>query len=315
MSFQKFYSAKKYKWHVTPLCELKDMLIGRRDNEKDNMILITGARGDGKTTITGKILFQFEDFDPFVSLVYSREATFKQIKKKKGYIWMDESVISAAKGNVMTRANKMLFEMTTINRDNYNIVFFLMPFVEDFDSKILQYISMWVHIDSRGLGVLMLPSNKGIFGKRNWDLTAMKKIFDEFQKDNQNATHAPYWIYPNFRGYIKFGKLTAQQDTIIKEIKQLRKNENLDREMQQEVTIEVKEMENYNKYSAKKLAELVAKGEIRSIEQFNATCTEMKLNAEEMVKKCDGIFRKSNIFKTIKGMLREYSKTDSQIKF
>src|SRR3972149_6845736 len=278
MSFTKYYPAKKYKWHITPLKELKSMLEGRRDNEKDNMILITGARGDGKSTLTGKILFQFAVFDPFASIVYSKEATFKRIRLKKGYIWMDESVISAAKGNVMTRANKMLFEMTTINRDNFNIVFFLMPFVEDFDSKILQYISAWIHVDTRGLGVLMLPSNKGIFGKRNWDLVAMKKIFDEFGKENQNATHAPYWIYPNFRGYIKFGKLTLQQDAIIKEIKTLRKNENMDKEMQTEVETEVKTLDNFTKYSAKKIAEFVMRGEIRDIENFNHHCTEMKLD-------------------------------------
>ena len=313
MTYAKFYTAKKYKWIVYPLTFIKQMLEKRRDNEKDNMVLITGARGDGKTTLTGKILFQFEDFDPFVSMVYSKEATFKLIKKKRGYVWLDESVISAAKGNVMTRANKLLFEVSTINRDNFNIIFYLMPFVEDFDSKILQYISMWIHVDSRGLGVVMLPANKGIFGKRNWDLIAMKKIFDEFQKDNMNATHTPYWIFPNFRGYVKFGKLTPQQDAIVKEIKALRKNENLDKEMQQEVTIEVKNMENYNLYSAKKLAEMVLKGEIRNIETFKATCTELKLNPDEMLKKTDLVFRRNNIGKTLKGTLKEFEKEDLKI--
>jgi len=315
MSYDKFYPAKKYKWHVNTLSEIKEMMLARRENEKDNMILVTGARGDGKTTITGKILFQFEDFDPFVSMIYSKEAMFKLIKKKKGYVWADEGVINAAKGNVMTRANKLLFEVATINRDNYNMVFFLMPFIEDFDTKILQYISMWIHIDSRGLGVMMLPANKGVFGKRNWDLIAMKKLFDEFQKENQNASHIPYWIFPNFRGYIKFGKLTQQQDTIVKEIKQLRKNENIDKEMQQEITVEVKELENYNKYSAKKLAELVIKGEIRNIESFKLTCTEMKLDPEEMLKKCDSVLKRNLVGKTVKGILREYDKQDSLIKF
>jgi len=311
----KYFPAKKFRWYWTPLYELKNLLIARRENEKDNMILVTGARGDGKTTITGKILFQFKDFDPFKCMVYSKEGMFKLIKQKKGYIWADEGIINAAKGNVMTRANKLLFEASTINRDNFNIVFFLMPFVEDFDSKILQYISMWIHVDSRGLGVLMLPSNKGIFGKRNWDITAMKKLFDEFQKENQNATHAPYWIYPNFRGYIKFGKLNLQQDAIIKEIKTLRKNENLEREMQQEVVVEVKELDNYARYSARKLSESILKGEIRSMEQFNAAVVNLKLDPEEMIKKCDQIFRRNAVDKTAKQKIREYEKLDDQIKF
>ena len=213
----KYYPAKIYHWLKIPLITIKEMLLLRRENEKDNVILITGSRGDGKSTFAGKVLFQFEDFDPFKSMVYSKEGMFKLIKEKNGFIWADESVVNAAKGNVMSRANKMLHEIMTINRDNFNMVFFCMPFVEDFDTKILQYVSMWVHIDSRGLGVVMMPSNKGIFGKRNWDIDSMKKIFDEFQKDAKGSVHVPYWVYPNFRGYVRFGKLTPQQDAIVKE--------------------------------------------------------------------------------------------------
>lgn len=314
-TFKKYYPAKVFRWYVTPLKEIKEMLIRRRENEKDNMILVTGARGEGKSTFTGKILFNFEDFDPYKSMVYSKDAMFKLIKQKRGYIWADEAVVNSAKGNVMTRANKMLFEISTINRDNFNIVFFCMPFVEDFDSKILQYVSMWVHIDSRGLGVLMLPSNKGIFGKRNWDLTAMKKVFDEFKKENQKVMHAPYWIYDNFRGYIKFGKLTVKQKEIVDEVKALRKNENSDKEMQQEIEVEVKSLENYSRYSAKKLSDLIAKGEIRSMEQFNDTCKEMKVNPEELLKKCDSLFKKSGSDKTARAKIKEYERLDDLIKF
>jgi hypothetical protein len=310
----KFYPSKIYKWHVTPLYEFKEMLLGRRKNEKDNMILVTGARGDGKTTLVGKILFQFEEFDPWESVIYNKEAMFKLIKKKNGYVWADEGVINAAKGNVMSRANKLLFEMSTINRDNYNIVFFLMPFVEDFDTKILQYCSAWIHVDSRGLAVLMLPANKGLFGKKNWDVVYLKKIYDEFIKDSKGEQHVPYWIYPNFRGYIKFGKLPKEQDAIIKEIKALRKNENLDKEMQNEVIVEVKTMENTEKYLAKKLAELINKGELRDMDQFNLQCTDMKLNPEEILKKCDSIFKRNNLG-TVKGKLREYKKEDQLLKF
>lgn len=312
--FKKFFPAKIFRWHTTPLYELKDMLLKRRENELDNMILVTGSRGSGKTTFTGKVLFNFQEFDPYVSMVYSKEAMFKLIKKKRGFIWADEGVINAAKGNVMSRANKLLFEASTINRDNYNIVFFLMPFIEDFDSKILQYCSAWIHIDSRGLAVLLLPANKGLFGRSNWDISQMKKIYDEFQKNVAGLKHTPYWIFDNFRGYIKFGKLTKEQDSIIKEIKQLRKNENLDREMQ-EVEVEVKNMDNYVKYSSKKIAEALMKGEIRDQEQFERTCTEMKLNPVEIAKRCDRILKANNLDKNVKGLLKEYQKTDSLIRF
>ncbi len=315
MHYKKFYPAKIYRWHTTPLKDFKEMLLGRRANELDNMVLITGARGSGKTTFVGKILFMMDNFDPFKSMVYTKEAMFKLIKEKNGYIWADESVVNVAKGNVMTRASKLLFESTTINRDNYNIVFFCMPFIEDFDTKILQYVSAWIHIDTRGLGVLLLPANKGLFGKRNWDVVALKRMYDEFRKENQNLTHVPYWIFENFRGYIKFGKLTKEQDQIVKEIKQLRKNENMDKQSQDEVVVEVKELTNYHKYSSIKLSEMIMKGEIRDIEVFKMQCTDLKLDFETTLKKCDSILKRNNVGKTVKGLLKSYEKEDALIKF
>lgn len=310
-----YYPAKIYRYTNLPLYMIKDMLIGRRENEKDNVVLVTGARGDGKSTFVGKILFQYEDFDPYESMVYNKEKMFELIKKKRGYVWADEAVVNAAKGNVMSKANKMLHEIVTINRDNFNIVFFCMPFVEDFDSKILQYVSMWVHIDSRGLGVILLPSNKGIFGKKNWDILSMKKLFEEFQKENSGSLHVPYWIYPNFRGYLRFGKLTKEQDKIMKEIKAIRKNENTDRENKEMVVEEVKSIENYQKYSAKKLAEMIAKGEIRNIESFNVTCEDMKVDPFLMEHRINLILKRSNAGKTMKQLYRDYDKADSLIKF
>jgi hypothetical protein len=294
---------------------MKEMLEGRRDNEKDNVILVTGARGDGKSTFTGKVLFLFKEFDPYESIVYTKEAFFKQLKKKNNFVWADEGVVNAAKGNVMTRANKLLFEGLTINRDNFNVVFFLMPFVEDFDSKILQYCSAWVHIDSRGLAVLMLPSNKGLFGKRNWDIDAMKRLFDDFQKENVKATHMPYWVYPNFRGYIRFGKLSPEQDKIVKEIKYLRKNENLDKQTQDEVVVEVKELTNYKKYSSIKLAEKIMKGEIRDLEVFKMQCADLKLDEHETLNKCQSILKRNGITKSVKALFKEYEKIDEAIRF
>lgn len=304
-----FYPAKKYKWHVTSLKDLKDMLLRRRANEFDSMILITGDRGIGKTTFAGKVCFLFEEFDPWESMVYTKEAMFKRLKLKNGIIWADEGVINAAKGNVMSRANKLLFEATTINRDNYNIVLFLLPNIEDFDSKILQYCSMWIHIDSRGLGVMLLPANRGLFGKRNWDIKYLQKIYEEFLKNSKGETHTPYWIFPNFRGYIRFGKLTKDQDKTVKEVKSIRKNENLEKEMREEVKVEIKELENTEKYLAKKLAEAISKGEIRSIEQFNLHCNDMKMNPEVILKRCDSILKRNNLG-TTKGKLKEYKKQD-----
>jgi hypothetical protein len=60
---------------------------------------------------------------------------------------------------------------------------------------------------------------------------------------------------------------------------------------------------------------MVIKGEIRSIEQFNLTCVDMKLDPLEAIKKCDSLLKRNNVGKTTKGILRETSKEDSLLKF
>jgi len=50
----------------------------------------------------------------------------------------------------MTKDNKNLMRTITINRKNLNTIFLLLPSVEDIDVSILQYASMWLHVDSKG---------------------------------------------------------------------------------------------------------------------------------------------------------------------
>ena len=82
-----------------------------------------------------------------------------------------------------------------------------------------------------------------------------------------------------------------------------------------EVVMEVKSLENYSKYSSKKLAEKVAKGEIRDYDSFKFNCEEMKLDPKQMETKINTIFKRSGMTKTLKGQLKEYEKMDALIKF
>jgi hypothetical protein len=147
-----------------------------------------------------------------------------------------------------------------------------------------------------------------------WDIDAMKKMFDEFKKENVKAQHVPYWIFENFRGYIKFGKLPKEKDALVKEIKGIRKNENLDKQSEQEVIVNVKESDNYLKHSSKKLAELIIKGEIRDMEAFKFNCEELKLDVDTVRNRVDKIV-KQNKGKTSVQLLKEYTKADQMVKF
>ena len=53
-------------------------------------------------------------------------------------------------------------------------------------------------------------------------------------------------------------------------------------------------------------------GEIRSKEQFELNCKELKLDPLIMYKKCESLFKKNNLG-TLKGTIRNYEKADEQL--
>ena len=51
--------------------EIVDILKERQKNKFDANIVISGARGDGKSTLIGKIFYRFRGFDSWKHQVYS----------------------------------------------------------------------------------------------------------------------------------------------------------------------------------------------------------------------------------------------------
>jgi hypothetical protein len=209
--------------------------VDRIENDKDNIVLITGSRGIGKSTFMIKVASGFEDMEKLENncndILSEDQKDFKLegyttfdmdrdiiytiaglqdlcMNHRKGVVCGDEAVVNMSRRNSMTKGNKQLHQIMTISRKNNNTVFLLLPSIEDVDQNILQYCSCWVHIDSRGLAVVFLPNKTSIFGKKRWDVDSAKKIHDKLLDENPRLVSVPYWIYSNFRGYVKFGKLS-----------------------------------------------------------------------------------------------------------
>lgn len=260
------YKSKQYREFVFTHNFFRYLLMDRVLLEKDNVILVTGARGQGKTTFALKIILGFEDFDKageafgnewkrsplnegetapklegFQRFKLEEHMVFQQKQfhdqcqnLRKGFILADEAVVQAGRRNSMTKANKILHRIITINRKNFNSIFFCLPSIEDFDLSILQYITCWVHIDDRGLGAIMLPNPPSIFGRKSWDVDRMKKTYEKFFEDNPLSTQIPYWLFENFRGYVKFHKLPKYVEEEYSRIAHEKKNAELEEEQKQE---------------------------------------------------------------------------------
>lgn len=294
------YSSKVYRKFVFTHIFFRYLLIDRILNKKDNIVLITGRRGSGKTTLSIKQILGFADikeneeyynkekninlldsektkyslneFTPFDMEKYicfgKKELQDLWKQESMAFILGDEAIVSANRRNAMTKANRMLTEIATISRKNYNTLFLCMPSVEDFDLAILQYITHWIHIDDRGLAAVLLPNPPGIFGRKAWDIPKMTKVYDKFLEDNPSAPAVPYWLFSNFRGYIKFSALSKKIEDRYLEIAHMKKNGEIDEQEEKEYRTKRVEIPEDKKIKLTEISNKLLSGEISNSEEY-----------------------------------------------
>ncbi len=309
------------------------LLIDRIMIKKDNLVLITGKRGDGKTTMALKIILglsNIEKLEEYYNLEVNKELEKKKEFKlthlqafdlehdmaftrkdlqdlckenRNGFILADEAIVNAARRNSMTKANKILHEVLTINRKNANTIFFCLPSIEDFDISILQYVTHWIHIDDRGLGCIMLPEAKSIFGKKTWDIDRMKKIYDKFLEDNPGLQSVPYWLFDNFRGYIRFRELTKKVEEKYLQIAHDKKNADTDAE--EPTKVKKPRIDEEKMTILQNIADRLISGEITDNAEYYAYCAETDFNKPKLNKEVNEILAKKGDGRAVNRVIRE----------
>lgn len=304
------YASKIYRRFIFTHEFFRFLMIDRVVIKKDNIVLITGRRGSGKTSFSIKIIDGFGDFQKlegyynkesnvgkeektytklgeFTPFDMERDMAFERKELQtlckntiRGYILADEAVVNVSRRNTMTRANKILHEILTINRKNYNTIFFCLPSIEDFDLAILQYINCWVHIDDRGLACVLLPNRKSIFGKKTWDIDHMKKVHDKYLEENPRATSVPYWLFDNFRGYIKFGQLPKALEKKYLDIANEKKNRDTD----EEDKVVKPRLDEAKTILLKEIVDKLINGEIHEPADYYKYCGELGFKKEKLNK-------------------------------
>lgn len=313
------------------------LLIDRVEIEKDNIVLVTGKRGSGKSTYGIKMALGFNNFEE-LERFYNKEMNIKleenekQLFKlgkytnfdmerdivftnnelqdlcqnsRKGFIVSDEAIVSTGRRNSMTKVNKILHQILTINRKNFNTIFFCLPSVEDFDVSILQYVSCWVHIDDRGLGAVLLPNMPSIFGRKSWDIDKMKKIYDKFLEDNPTALQVPYWLFDNFKGYVKFGKLPKKIEERYTELAHEKKNKEIQKNAEEKV--KKPRIDDTKKDILKKIADKLASGEMTDQADFYKYCGDLEFKKEKLRKEVSEILAASGEGRTVLRIIKANS--------
>lgn len=321
----------------------RSLLVDRVMIEKDNVVLITGKRGTGKSTLTLKMALgfnnldeikdrymqefetnwgeneindlpydEFNAFDMNTHMVFTQEELEEYCKNlRRGFIMADEAVVNASRRNSMTRANKILHQIITINRKNFNTLLFCLPSVEDFDISILQYVSHWVHIDDRGLAAVMLPNPPSIFGRKSWDIDKMKKIYDKFQEENPSAGAMPYWLFDNFRGYIAFSKLSSGVEKQYLEISHRKKNEGVEAEKRKmEEKENKKQMDPVKKNVMDTIAERLKDNKIKDFNELVVEAQDLQMTRDQLQRFINNNLSKYGEGRTLSQIFAEHKRKE-----
>jgi len=303
------YPQRIFKNLKIPQKEMRNLFLDRNQIKKDNLVIISGRRGVGKTTLALKLAMGFTDpekiqenytksgredilknYTPFNmedNLVFTKkEMESLVMNQRKGIILNDESIVGVSRRNSMTKDNKNLMRTITINRKNLNTIFLLLPSVEDIDVSILQYASMWLHVDSRGVAVLMLPSKQSVFGRAAWDVQAMKKLNDSVMVSNPRIKQMPYWIYPNFYGYILFNKLSPKVEEKYLEIANRKKNLEAVREEEEKTKAKASKniVPDNKKEKLLKIANNLISGQMTDSAELYSQCKDLEYSKMQLNK-------------------------------
>lgn len=206
-------------WSITDLVEVMKQ---RQVNKFDACIVVSGNRGNGKSTFLFKTFLRFKQFKPWKQQVYSRKDVIALLEKHKfGCILDDEAIRTSYKRNFYEEDQKLLIQMLNMYRDNFNIYAAAVPDFYSLDKDLRSLMKIHIHIIERGFGVVHIANEGTLYSDDCWDVKYNKKVEENWAKRKQmNPNYQPkYNRLTTFRGYIKFNDLTKKQRALYEEIK------------------------------------------------------------------------------------------------
>ncbi len=206
-------------WSIKDLAEV---IKKRQENKFDACIAVSGARGDGKSTLLFKLFLRFSKFRPRKHQVYSRKDVIRLLEASKfGCIFDDEAIRTSYKRNFFEEDQKILIQMLNMYRDNFNFYAAAVPNFYSLDRDLRDLIKIHIHIIERGLGVVHISRSGTLYSDDCWDVRYNKKVEESWAKRRKmNPDYKPkYNRLTTFVGYIHFKDLTPKQRLLYEEVK------------------------------------------------------------------------------------------------
>ena len=105
-----------------------EIVKARQDDKYDANIAISGARGDGKSTLGCKICYKYGGYDPWKHQVYSRKDARKLlVTQQRGLIFDDEAINSTYKRAFYDKEQQNLIRDINMYRSNENLYLQAIP--------------------------------------------------------------------------------------------------------------------------------------------------------------------------------------------
>ena len=215
--------------------ELAEMIKERQGKEYDMTFCVSGARGNGKSTLIWKLFRKIGGFHPKIQICYSRKEVMHLLDTQQfGLIFDDEAIQSGYRRNFFEEDQKKLIKMLTMYRDNFNIYAMAIPRFYRLDKDLRDLLKVHIHIIRRGWGVIYVSRDDILHGDDPWESKYNAKIEQSWLKRLKKKPNwrVPYHKLTTFIGYIKFEPMIKSDEIYYKQLKRdkrtkIREEENL----------------------------------------------------------------------------------------
>lgn len=292
---------KKVIWKVK---EIANLLKTRQNHEFDGNFIVSGERGNGKSTLINKILYKFNNYRPFKQQVYSREDVIELLTtQKKGICFDDEAINSGYKRNFYEKGQQELIRILTAYRDNYNVYASAIPNFFNLDKDLRDLCFLHFHVIERGIAVVHMPLQGRLYSKDKWDSNNNLKIEERYSQrlSKGGKGRFPYHKLTTFRGYILFKDMTPKQKDTYRNIKSTKRR----------VSFENKEKE-VEKTIEEKLYDILLQGKLNRASLITM-CNLHDLDYLSTRTKLNKMLREHNIFENVGHYIKEVNENEIYI--
>lgn len=221
------------KWTLKDLAGLIKL---RQANKFDANIVVSGDRGNGKSTLIAKLMYLTKHYNPKKHQVYSRGDVIRLLATQKfGICFDDEAINSGYKREFASKGQQELIKIVTAYRDNFNVYASAIPNFFNLDKDLRDLVFIHIHVLERGIAVLHMPIQGRLYSVDKWDTKNNAKLEDKWNsiKAKNPDYKTPYHRLSTFRGYIFFEDLTPKQRELYEQIKVEKRKDSFSKYMEQ----------------------------------------------------------------------------------